>query len=77
MTVYTARITFNPKYYDRPRHCFVPAWTAEIVDGLPRGRTVYSDGCPTRDAAISNLVAQLLARGLHGKLRLEPAKETV
>jgi hypothetical protein len=67
----TARVIFRPAYFNRAALARIPArWTAEIVDGLPDGTAIYSDGLSTSAAAVDDLLAQLKARGLSGTLRL-------
>ena len=64
MTIYHANITHIPAYWSRtiPEH-----WSGEVVQhSLSRAS---ADGANRADV-IASLIAQLKARGLHGKLRI-------
>lgn len=68
---YVARVQFRPAYFNRTCMAHIPArWTAEVTDGLPNGKAVYSDGLASREAAVTDLIDQLKKHGLTGKLRL-------
>lgn len=67
---YTAEIAFRPAYWNRTCQANIPArWTAYLQDDV-KGRTIYADGCQTREEAISDLIAKLREAGLSGKLKL-------
>lgn len=67
----TATVRFVPAYFNKRCWTNIPArWTAEIHDGLPAGKFIYSEGCASRQDAINDLIAQAKAHGFTGKLKI-------
>jgi hypothetical protein len=71
MTTYNYTVNYTPAYFNRTAHAFIPArWSAEIVSDLPQGKAIYTDGCASKNEAISELIVQAKKFGLSGNLHL-------
>lgn len=69
----TARVYFQPEYFNRNCFCTIPAcFKADIMEDLSdesRGSFFVPEGVGhTRQEAIDMLIGQLKANGLHGRL---------
>lgn len=68
-------VQFVPEHFNRNAQANIPAvWEAEVVEGLPQpiagGHNYAYYMEDTREKALAGLIADLQARGLHGKIRV-------
>lgn len=65
---FTAQVVYKSEDRSNPWLPILPGYRAEVVDGLPEGKFIYTGVCATKQEAVQELIAQLKEHGFSGKL---------